>query len=85
MLLNVDQAPRQRKFDARKSNGNTKAILFSVITLMLMILSIYLLSAASASYDSIVSGYADNLMSTERAEYMMLFEHGQTFDEGDMQ
>lgn len=34
---------------------------------------------------SVTGVTTDNLMSSERAEFMMLFEHGEQFDETDMQ
>ena len=37
------------------------------------------------SQNSITSVTSDDLMSSERAEYMMIFENGKVFDEGDMQ
>lgn len=34
---------------------------------------------------SVTGATEDNLMSPERAEFMVLFEHGEQFDEGDLQ
>ena len=66
----------------------TKALI-AFLAFVCMALMFAILTVANglptAEEFSVVGATTDNLMSPERAEFMVLFEHGQEFDEGDMQ
>jgi len=83
-FINIDQKHRGQKNASRAG----KSFLMAFILLVCFI-------AASGRFGStkaapspawvIVGAISDDLMSTERAEFMVLFENGEVFDEGDMQ
>ena len=60
----------------------------AAITITLAISSAYAVSSSlslSANAYAIANAEQDNLISPERAEYMMLFEHGEEITDYDMQ
>lgn len=60
-----------------------------LIIAVIMAIGISAMIAQSVKADpaqcSITGAVEDNLMSTERAEFMVLFEHGEVIEEWDMQ
>lgn len=83
-MIMIDQRKRIRKPDAHKT---IKGVLMGFILAVCLIAAISEIREPKAAIraDSVVGATFDNLMSTERAEYMAVFEHGQTFEEWDMQ
>jgi len=56
-----------------------------LVILVIFAVGLGLMLNASVRADSVIGVTTDNLMSPERAEYMVLFEHGQELDETDME
>jgi len=87
-MINIDQKHRFKEINAQVAIDKfmVKAMIFFVVFAALALM-FSVLNAASATtvQSSIVEVTTDSLMSTERAEFMVLFEHGQEFDEGDME
>lgn len=83
-LIMKDQVHRHPN---RSTSGN---VVIGIITLVTLIATVAILFAASnaianAEADKLAIQAGDNLMSPERAEFMLLYEHGQVIDEGDLQ
>jgi len=87
-MINIDQKHRFKEISAQVAvdkfmvRAMTVFLVFAALALMFSVLNA---ASATAVQSSIVGETTDNLMSTERAEFMVLFEHGQEFDEGDME
>ena len=83
-MIMIDQRKRTAKDNAHKT---AKGVLMGFILAVALIAALSEIREPKAAVlaNSVVGATFDNLMSTERAEYMVLFEHGQTFEEWDMQ
>jgi hypothetical protein len=92
-LINKDHAhttwPKEPVWIDNEPKGESIIIRLAVaIVLTLAIATIYAVCSSPAfgtPSNSVVGATYDNLMSPERAEFMVLFEYGQEFDEGDME
>jgi hypothetical protein len=77
---------QKNRLESKDAHRTIKGILIGVI---LEIAAIALLSDISETKAAIKAGAGsvavDNLISEERAEYMLLFGHGEQYDEEDMQ
>ena len=86
-MINIDQKHRfkeidaQLAFDALMLNIIIAAVVFIAMTIMFISID----AMASPAPKSITGATYDNLMSVERAEYMVLFEHGEVLTEEDME
>jgi len=87
-MINIDQKHRFKEIDAQVAvdkfmvNAMIGFLIFAAVVLMFSVL--HAANAAPVEH-SVVGATTDNLMSPERAEFMVLFEHGEEFTEEDMQ
>lgn len=83
----IGQDYARAKWNHRKPGNNLGAWLVILIIFMIGFSAMLIESVKAAPVEncSITGVTTDNLMSPERAEYMILFEHGQEFEETDMQ
>jgi len=83
--INRDYA--RAKWPHRKISNNLGSW---IVVMIIFMIGFGLMMASAVRADqvrdcSVIGVTTDNLMSEDRAEFMMLFEHGREFDEGDMQ
>ena len=85
-MIMIDQRKRS-PFSGKDAHKTAKGVLMGFILAICLIAALSEIRELKAAIraDSVVGATFDNLMSTERAEYMVLFEHGQTFTEFDME
>ena len=85
--INHDYA--KTKWRHSKPNNNMGMLIMIMIILMFNVGVIYMTSASVEAkvitQCDITGATYDNLMSTDRAAFMVLIEHGEEFDEGDME
>jgi len=88
-MINIDQKYRLRKIDEPIEVDELMVksmIVFLVFAALSVMFAVFSVDNSTPTYKerSVVGVTTDNLMSEERAEFMMIFENGQEFDEGDM-